>query len=189
MQVLWSLNPILKNTRIFVRNSAKIGLDLKVYVLLSLQLSRSSIPWYQRGLKDVVVNFFCIKVSSSTITVQHCVVTLQTMQSYVITQTVELVESSEKDLIPKESTVFRGKGLAKASTLHQIPPSRMTMQLAIDLVPISQIGIFVTMQFFYVTLPPERNMAFDTILNTYPHPHLAMTHSMGKARVLWGRVN
>ena len=121
--------------------------------------------------------------------VQHCAVTLQTTQNYVMTQTVELVGLPEQDLIPKRSTVFHGKGLEKASTLHQTPPNLMTTQLATDLVQRSEVKIHVTMQFFCVTLPLEKSMAFDTILNTYLHPHLAMTHSMGKARVLWGRVN
>ena len=189
MQVLWSLNPAVKNTRIFARNSAKIGLAPKVYVLPSLQFSRLSIPRCQSGLKDIVPNLLCIKAPSCAIMVQHCVVTSQTMQSFAMTRSVELVELPEKDLIPKGSTVLHGRGSARASTLHQTPPSRTTMQLAIELARRSNTRTLITMQFYCVTLPLEESMTFDTVANTCPDPHPAMTHSMGKARALWEREN
>ena len=90
-------------------------------------------------------------------------VTLQILQNCVAINSVVLVELQGKDLIPKGSAAVHFKGLAGGSTLLLILPRLMTMQLAIDSVPASQLGIPVTAQLFCVTLPPEESIPFDFV--------------------------
>ena len=90
-------------------------------------------------------------------------VTLQILQNCVTINSVVLVESQGKGLIPKGSAAVHFKGLAGGSTLLLIPPRLMTMQLATDSVPASQLGIPVTAQLFCVTLPPEESIPFDFV--------------------------
>jgi len=111
-------------------------------------------------------------------------VTLPILLSFVMVQTVPLVELQGKDLILERSAGAHFKGLVRVSTLLLIPPRRMTTQMAIDvdLVLLSEFGgILVTAQFFYVTLLLEENTSFDIVAHL--NPHLDMIHSMGKAGV------
>ena len=109
-------------------------------------------------------------------------VTLPILLSFVMVQTVALVELQGKDLILKRSAGVHFKGLVRVSTLLLIPPRLTTMQLAIDLVQLSEFrGMLVTAQFFYVTLLLEENRPFDIVAHL--NPHLDTTHSMGKAGV------
>ena len=121
-------------------------------------------------------------VLNSTTMAHDFAVTLQTLQSCVMIQTVALVELQGKDLILKGSAGVHFRGLVRASTLLLIPPRRMTMLLEIDLVQLSEFGgILVTAQFFYVTLLLEESTPFNIV--AYLTPHLDMIHSMRKAGV------
>ena len=187
-QVLWSLIPNPKSTQLFVRSSAKIGLDVKVHVLPSSPLPRLLTQWYQRGFKVIVTLRGGSKLLNSTIMAHDFAVTLQTLLSCVTIQTVALVKLQGKDLILKRSAGVHFKGLVRASTLLLIPPRLMTMLLAKDLVQLSEFrGILVTAQFFYVTLLLEANTPFNIV--AYLNPHLDTIHSMGKAGANWTMMN
>ena len=111
-------------------------------------------------------------------------VTLPILLSFVMVQTVPLVELQGKDLILERSAGAHFKGLVWVSTSLLIPPRRMTTHLAIDvdLVQLLEFGgILVTAQFFYVTLLLEENTSFDIVAHL--NPLLDMIHSMGKAGV------
>ena len=121
-----------------MRSSAEIGLDVKARVLPSSPLPRYLTQWYQRGLKVIVTLHGGSKILNSTTMAHDFAVTLQTLLSCVTIQTVVLVELQGKDLILKRSAGVHFKGLARASTLLLIPPRRMTMLLAKDLVQLSE---------------------------------------------------
>jgi len=119
-------------------------------------------------------------------------VTLPILLSFVMVQTVVLVELQGKDLILKRSAGVgvHFKGLVRVSTLLLIPPRRMTMLLAIDLVQLLEFrGILVTAQFFYVTLLLEENTLYSSVTPFYLNRHLDMIHSMGKTELLQAGVN
>ena len=148
----------------FVRSSAEIGLEVKGRVLPLQPLPRLSTRWYLRGLKVTVTHYMCeLEVLSNTTMAHDFPVTLQILQNCVTINSVVLVELQGKDLIPKGSAAVHFKGLAGDSTLLLILPRLMTMQLATDSVPASQLGIPVTAQLFCVTLPQEENTHFDSV--------------------------
>ena len=119
-------------------------------------------------------------------------VTLPILLSFVMVQTVPLVELQGKDLILERSAGAHFKGLVWVSTSLLIPPRRMTTHLAIDvdLVQLLEFGgILVTAQFFYVTLLLEENILYSSVTPFYLNPHLDMIHSMGKTELLQAGVN
>ena len=109
-------------------------------------------------------------------------VILPILLSFVMVQTVALVELQGKDLILRRSAGVHFKGLVQASTLLLIPLRLTTMPLAIDLVQLLEFtGMLATAQFFYVTLLLEESTPFNIV--AYLTPHLDMIHSMRKAGV------